>query len=726
MKRTSYKYPGALLRGSSIKSILGYNSCVMDFFLNILTIVQSLGHWGYAVAFLFAFTESLALVGGFVPGSTAIVILGFMSANGYLNPLWLCLPVVIGAILGDSVRYWLGSKGTHLFRDENKILKASHLELGKTFFHKHGDKSIFLGRFVGVIRAMIPFTAGLAKMKQSKFLFWNIISGVAWGVSHIYLGYFFGGALKAIEIVSKRLALFILIVLFFAFIIWILIKILKPTFRVCGLHFKGLLCRFLQSATGKRFVVGFPKTYILISKRFETDTFYGWTLTVLTTMLSLFVLLFAVLADGVLDNQTLVSLDQRVAGFFYYFRDPTLIKISFWITFLGNYKTVIVFSTLFIVILLLWHKKHLIMPLIISVAGSAGLADLIKMIINRPRPTGVIPVYYETLSSFPSGHSVIAVALYGFIFYVISRSLYKKKKAFQFVGFLFVTIIIVFFIGLSRLYLGVHYFSDVIGGYLIGMIALLVAVALAKWSDLREKTLSKGKLCNIGKTKKIILTATIVVLAVAFYSIFGSYYRPALISNHIPEIINSENGQSPEDIFVNHNWSYSVESVFGLVQVPINIVFWADNEKEINDLFKEDNWSISNDPSVRLLFKLTQSIAFGQGYDTIPALPYFWSQIPNDFAYEKNNFLVNGQRHREQVRVWKTSIFNQNQQRMYVAVSVSSSRGRFNPIYSIDTLTSNVDVCQSLRTISEEKKSAINSLNVPIPTRKICEISIHK
>lgn len=196
----------------------------MEFFTPLLSPIEHLGLIGYWIILLVTFMESLAFVGVFVPGGILVVLFGFLSAQGYLDLGDLIWFTAIGAILGDSFSYWLGSKGTRFFRNENKFLKFSHLEKGDQFFLKHGEKSILLGRFIGPIRPIIPFIAGLVCMRQQTFLIWNIISGFLWAISYLLLGYFLGGAASAIETWATRAGFFVFIALILIFILRFLIK----------------------------------------------------------------------------------------------------------------------------------------------------------------------------------------------------------------------------------------------------------------------------------------------------------------------------------------------------------------------------------------------------------------------------------------------------------------------------------------------------------------------
>lgn len=178
--------------------------------------------WGYWIALLIAFLESIAFIGTFFPGSTAIALMGFLASRGYWDIGDLIWFSSVGAILGDFLSYYLGMKGTRFFKDENKYLKASHLEAGEEFFKKHGNKSVFLGRFLSPIRSIVPFVAGLSRMDIKKFLLWNILGGIGWSILHLYLGYFFGGAVRSVEHWSHRVELIATILIFFAILLYLL------------------------------------------------------------------------------------------------------------------------------------------------------------------------------------------------------------------------------------------------------------------------------------------------------------------------------------------------------------------------------------------------------------------------------------------------------------------------------------------------------------------------
>lgn len=188
----------------------------------LLPKLEALGVWGYWVALFIAFLESLALVGTFVPGSTAIALMGFLAYKGFWDVGDLIWFTSIGAILGDFLSYWLGIKGIRFFKDENRFLKESHLRVGEEFFAKHGDKSVFLGRFLSPIRSIVPFVAGLSKMNKKNFIFWNVLGGIGWSMAHLYLGYFSGRAIGKAEHLANRIGITITILFLVGIILYVL------------------------------------------------------------------------------------------------------------------------------------------------------------------------------------------------------------------------------------------------------------------------------------------------------------------------------------------------------------------------------------------------------------------------------------------------------------------------------------------------------------------------
>jgi membrane protein DedA with SNARE-associated domain len=197
----------------------------MHFLFDTVTRVCERMHLlGYVFVFLFSFAESLAIVGSLVPGGTVVIISGFLTVNHCFNLSALIVLASLGAIAGDTVSFFVGTKGAYLFHDDNVWLKRSHLETAESFFKEHGDKSVFLGRFVGIIRPIVPFVAGLSGMSIRKFMVWNVTSGILWAVTHVMLGFFIGRAADSFVGVPKILAFSIVLTPIVIVVLWWRIK----------------------------------------------------------------------------------------------------------------------------------------------------------------------------------------------------------------------------------------------------------------------------------------------------------------------------------------------------------------------------------------------------------------------------------------------------------------------------------------------------------------------
>ena len=157
-------------------------------------IIQMFGVWTYIILFLVIFAETGLVIAPFLPGDSLLFIVGAFSGLGHLN-IWVAYVVLlIAAILGDTVNYWLGKKlGAKVFKSENsKIFNKKYLIKTEEFYEKYGGKTIIIARFVPIVRTFAPFVAGIGNMKYSVFISYNVIGGFLWVTSLTFAGYFFG------------------------------------------------------------------------------------------------------------------------------------------------------------------------------------------------------------------------------------------------------------------------------------------------------------------------------------------------------------------------------------------------------------------------------------------------------------------------------------------------------------------------------------------------------
>lgn len=158
-------------------------------------VINLFGPLTYVLLFAIIFAETGLVVTPFLPGDSLLFVVGTLAGGGYLNIWFVYITLLIAAILGDTVNYWIGNKiGERVFARENsRIFKKSYLEKTRNFYAKHGGKTIILARFVPIIRTFAPFVAGIGKMHYGTFLTYNIVGGFIWVTSLTFAGYFFGG-----------------------------------------------------------------------------------------------------------------------------------------------------------------------------------------------------------------------------------------------------------------------------------------------------------------------------------------------------------------------------------------------------------------------------------------------------------------------------------------------------------------------------------------------------
>lgn len=153
----------------------------------------------YPIVFVAALSESTPILGTLTPGTLFLLFFGYTASVNSINLALVILVATIGAIVGDIVGYLMGRYASGWMIRHKKILKEVHIEHGRTFFSKHGGKSILIGRFVGPIRPIVPIIAGSIGMSMRKFLFWNILGAFMWSTLYIVLGFFFGAYARTIE-----------------------------------------------------------------------------------------------------------------------------------------------------------------------------------------------------------------------------------------------------------------------------------------------------------------------------------------------------------------------------------------------------------------------------------------------------------------------------------------------------------------------------------------------
>lgn len=163
----------------------------LDKYLDL--IIRSVGLWTYFILFVVIFIETGLVVTPFLPGDSLLFAAGAFAALGSLNMAALFVILSLAAVLGDTANYWIGHYiGDRAFTTKSRFFKREYLERTQAFYEKYGGKTIFLARFVPIIRTFAPFVAGVGKMRYGYFISYNVFGGILWTGLFIFAGYFFG------------------------------------------------------------------------------------------------------------------------------------------------------------------------------------------------------------------------------------------------------------------------------------------------------------------------------------------------------------------------------------------------------------------------------------------------------------------------------------------------------------------------------------------------------
>ncbi|WP_298667402.1 VTT domain-containing protein [uncultured Methanofollis sp.] len=191
---------------------------LVDVLLNLddylFPVVEQYGAWTYALLFAIIFIETGFVVMPFLPGDSLLFVAGAFAGAEVLS-IGVLLPLLmIAAFAGDQTNYWIGKKaGEKILAWNNRFIKPEYVRQAQEFFDRHGKISIFLARFVPIVRTFVPFVAGIGNMRYRWFVSYNILGAIAWVFLFVGGGYFFGN----IPMVRDNLSLLIILIIIASF-----------------------------------------------------------------------------------------------------------------------------------------------------------------------------------------------------------------------------------------------------------------------------------------------------------------------------------------------------------------------------------------------------------------------------------------------------------------------------------------------------------------------------
>jgi membrane-associated protein len=187
---------------------------LVDIFLHLdkhlSVVIQTYGVWTYALLFFVIFLETGFVVTPFLPGDSLLFAAGTFAAAGAFHLPSLILLLFLAAVLGDTANYWIGHQvGPRVFSQNVRFLNRKYLDRTHEFYERHGGKTIFLARFIPIIRTFAPFVAGIGAMSYLRFLSYNLFGGLVWTTGLTLAGYFFGN----IPLVKHNFSIAIMVII---------------------------------------------------------------------------------------------------------------------------------------------------------------------------------------------------------------------------------------------------------------------------------------------------------------------------------------------------------------------------------------------------------------------------------------------------------------------------------------------------------------------------------
>jgi membrane protein DedA with SNARE-associated domain/membrane-associated phospholipid phosphatase len=431
-------------------------------------VARALGAWTYVLVGVFAFLETGAFVGLVAPGETIVIAGGVIAGQGEIELLPLIGVVWLCAILGDTASFVIGRRLGRGFLERHgpKVgLTHARLEQVDGYFDRHGGKTILIGRFIGLVRAVAPFIAGSSGLAYGRFLPYSVVGTGLWGTAFAVVGYVFWQSFDQVtKVAGKAITGFGIVVAVVVAIVWVVRRLRDPEER-------RRLSAWLDRQEPKPGVGPLVRATRPVARAAVPRLRFLWhritpgglglelttALAVAGTGLYVFTLYTVVLARDSgptpLDRKLLdVGDDLRVRGL------TDVLKV---VTDLGAFPTVAAVVAVTSVFLVVRGRPIELSALLVGLALVYVSVQVAKAGLDRPRPTGALVATKG--DGFPSGHAAYSTA-----WVAAAVAIWESVGVARRAALVIAALVIVAVVGLSRVYLRAHYWSDVAGGWGLG------------------------------------------------------------------------------------------------------------------------------------------------------------------------------------------------------------------------------------------------------------------
>lgn len=518
--------------------------------------------WAIAIVFLIAMGEALLVIGLFVPSTAVLVGAGTLVGAGKLDFWPVLIACTLGAIIGDQLSFWAG----RIFGERLKTMwplknYPQLLAKGEAYLKEHGGKSVAIGRFVPGVKAVVPGIAGMLGMSEAYFLSVNILSGIFWSLMHILPGVVLGHALSLAGELSGRLLLVLLVLL--------------ALLAVAG----WLIRLFAASLTPYRKAVQKRLSNWAATSRYRSVRRFGRVIAPDNPNAVLLLLFLALgfaaiiglidLVSGLIIKQAVGSFDFAIFNFFSELRSVPGDEIFVRVTMLGDEFVLYAVAA----VPILWMALRRNWRAAGAMLAAVALAKLVTIIFSVALlAPGFSPRVVDF--RFPAPHALMAGTVFGALAVITSRGLQRWTQAL--IAALLGMIVIA--IAFSRLYLGVSWLSDVMGGLLIASI-IVVAFSVA------TATISFGRFHPLA----LLATSGLVLLLATGIDSDQNFERR--VERYQP--VNKLSTYSVAD-YLAKGWTNVPGQRINLVGKPsdIFIVHWIGPLSTFQDIIANENYQI--------------------------------------------------------------------------------------------------------------------------------------
>jgi undecaprenyl-diphosphatase len=432
--------------------------------------------WAYVVLGLLAAAESAAFVGLAIPGETAMLLGGFLAYQGRVSLGVMMAAGAVGAVVGDSIGYEIG-------RVFGEPLKHSRLgrkvgqerwARGEAYLRAKGGRAVFLGRFVGLLRALVPALAGMSRMPYRAFLPWNLAGGVIWAPGFVLLGYLAGGSYQRVERIAGRASLLLLVLLA---VVGAVVAAARWAARNPE-RVRAVVGRQLERPWVARLRARYQRQLAFLAGRLRPGGALGLSLTASVVALVAAGWAFGAVLQDVLAGEEGALLDRPVERFLLQHREAWLTTVMRGASNLGN--GAVLLGLVLLAGLAWWARARSWRPLWLLAAANLGAwltSDAVQELTRRTRPPAAQAIGHWTGFAFPSGHAAKAAAVYGMLAALLAAATphWGRKVTLWTTATLLAGLL-----GLSQLYLAAHWLTDVLGGLALGAAWLFTLLAAAR------------------------------------------------------------------------------------------------------------------------------------------------------------------------------------------------------------------------------------------------------